>query len=169
MDTKESLQKLTDCLGEATKVLSVLVNNAEFRNDPSSGSARMAVVRPGLVNATPLNRDNQSSGLALPSLRPTNTSTSIGQGRLLGEQTLKTATYKSSFAPQSNFESCTKHGAACVKLRCTAKAISNRATALCCTNLIISLSSKKPKLENKLQDPLSLCLCTSEKMMQIKS
>ena len=38
MDTKESLQKLTDCLGEATKVLSVLVNNAEFRDDPSSGS-----------------------------------------------------------------------------------------------------------------------------------
>ena len=87
MDTKESLQKLTDCLGEATKVLSVLANNAEFRDDPPSGSAPMAMVRPGLANATPLNRDNQS-GHALPSLRPTNTSTSIGQGRLLGEQTL---------------------------------------------------------------------------------
>ena len=89
MDTKESLQKLTDCLVEATKVLSVLVNNAEFRDDPSSGSARVAAVRPGLATATPLNRDNQSSGLALPSLRPTNTSTSTGQGRLLGEQTLR--------------------------------------------------------------------------------
>ena len=84
------LQKLTDCVGEATKVLSVLVNNAEFRDDPPSGSAPMATVGLGLANATPLNRvgDNQS-GHALPSLGPTNTSTSIGQGRLLGEQTLR--------------------------------------------------------------------------------
>ena len=88
MDTKDSLQKLTDCLGEATKILSVLVNNAGFRDDPSSGSAPMSAVRPGLANATPLNRDNQS-GLALPSKRPTNTSKSIGQGRLLCEQTLR--------------------------------------------------------------------------------
>ena len=88
MDTKESLQKLTDCFGEATKVLSVLVNNAEICDDPPNGSAPMATVRPGLANVTPLNRDNQS-GHALPSLRPINTSTSIGEGRLLGEQTLR--------------------------------------------------------------------------------
>ena len=93
MDAKESLQKLTDCFltdcfGEVTKVLSVLVNDAEFCDDPPGGSAPTAKVRPGSANATPLNRDNQSDH-ALPSLRSTNTSTSIGQGRLLDEQTLR--------------------------------------------------------------------------------
>ena len=87
MDARESLQKLTDCLGEETKILSALVNNGEFLVDPPTCCAPKETVRPGLANAALLNRDNKS-GHALPSLQLTNTSTSVGQGRLLREQTL---------------------------------------------------------------------------------
>ena len=87
MDARENLQKLTDCLREETKVLSVLVNNGEFLVDPPTCCVPTETVRPGLANAALLNRDNKS-GHALPSLQSTNTSTSVGQGRLLREQTL---------------------------------------------------------------------------------
>ena len=121
----------------------------------------MATVRLGFENATPLNRDNQLSH-ALPSLRPTNTSTSIGQDRLPGEQTLRLPPTRALLRLNqtlSHARNMVQHASSSGGLRRLSQTERLRSAALAAVQTSSFLrTAKKPKLEQQTARPFEFVL-----------